>query len=226
MLKDRGYGEYSGLISPNRTKFIVNIPKNASSYVHSWAVQCGWQTAILEGDQWNTVNQLTVILRDPVERWISGMAQYLKTYVLSPMGPNGPIFPNSRWANHPENQSMSAGDFISLYNRASERLIFDNLHRFDDHVWPQYAFILTLRPYLERKFYMLDETFDKKFAFGHGFSPAENIDRNKGDSDKDTKDLQDFLKNLLDNSPNLLDRVKTAYAEDYKLIDKAFNESR
>lgn len=223
-LKDRGYGEFSGLISPSKTKFIINIPKNASSYIHDWTKDYGWITASLTGDNWHSVNQISVILRDPVDRWISGIAQYIKTYVLCPVGPNGPIFPDSRYAEDKNNTPLSGKQFIDFYNLSTERLIFDNIYRFDDHVWPQYAFICNLRPYVERKYFMLDQNFDKVFAPHHGLLPNVNSDRNEGNSDNDTKDLQIFFKNLLSNRPDLLDRVKTAYKEDYDLIKQAFNK--
>lgn len=223
-LKDRGYGEFSGLLSPSKTKFIINIPKNASSYVHDWAQQYGWSTTSLINDDWNTVNQITVILRDPVERWISGMAQYLKTYVLCPVGKNGPIYPDSPWATHVENNALSAQQFIDLYNMSTERLIFDNVYRFDDHVWPQYAFFQNLRPYAERKYFMLDKNFDKNFAPYIGGPADPNADLNQGSADTDIKILQTFLKNLLDSRPNLHNRVKDAYKEDYALIEQVFNK--
>jgi len=223
-LKDRGYGVASGLLSPSKTKFILNIPKNASSYVHSWARQYEWITAELTGDNWANVNQISVILRDPVDRWISGIAQYLTTYVLCPIGPNGPILPNSPWANIDANASLSAQEFINFYNLSTERLIFDNIYRFDDHVWPQYAFIQDIRPYVERKYFMLDQNFDKNFAPHHGLLPSSGLDRNYGATNNETKVLQDFFKKLLDSRPDLLLRVKEAYKEDYNLINKAFTK--
>lgn len=223
-LKDRGYGEFSGLLSPGKTKFIVNIPKNASSYIHNWAKEYGWLTTALIDDDWNAVNQITVVLRDPVERWISGMAQYLKTYVLCPVGVNGPIYPDSPRAYHAGNNPLSAQEFIDLYNLSTERLIFDNVYRFDDHVWPQYAFFYNLRPYAERKYFFLDQNFDKNFSPYVGGLPIPDLDRNEGAADPNTKTLQMFLKNLLDSRPDLLDRVKDAYKEDYALIKQAFNK--
>jgi hypothetical protein len=224
-LKDRGYSEFSGLISPGKTKFIVNIPKNASSYIHAWAKEYGWMTTNLVNDDWNAVNQITVVLRDPVERWISGMAQYLKTYVLCPVGPNGPIYPDSPWAFLTTGTMvLSAQQFINFYNLSTERLIFDNIYRFDDHVWPQYAFFQNLRPYAERKYFMLDENFDKNFSPYVGGLPIPNLDRNEGEADPDTKNLQIFLKDLLDSRPDLLYRVNDAYKEDYALIKQAFNK--
>jgi hypothetical protein len=54
--------------------------------------------------------------------------------------------------------------------------------------------------------------------------PIPDLDRNEGAADPNTKTLQMFLKNLLDSRPDLLDRVKDAYKEDYALIKQAFNK--
>lgn len=223
-LKDRKYGYLSGLINPNKTKFILNIPKNASSYVQVWAKEYNWVPSSLANGQWQDVDQISIILRDPVERWVSGIAQYLKSYVLCPVGPNGPIMPNSPWAQHPSNAALSGQKFIELYNLLTERLIFDNVYRFDDHVWPQHAFFQDLRPDVERKYFFLDQTFDKKFATHHGLLPSVGVDRNEGSADADTKQLQDFFRNILNTRPDLLERVKLAYKEDYDLIKQEFNK--
>ena len=85
-LADRGFGYGSGILSPDRSRFVVNIPKNASSYVLDWTVNFGWSTALAE--HCSNLSEIIVILRDPMDRWISGMSQYVKTYILCPIGPN------------------------------------------------------------------------------------------------------------------------------------------
>lgn len=224
-LKGRGYSEFSGLVSSSGTKFIVNIPKNASSYILAWATQYDWTVeASLTDDKWQAINQISVVLRDPVERWVSGISQYINTYVLSPVGPNGPIFNGTTYATYKENSALSANQFIDLYNLSTERLLFDNIYRFDDHVWPQHDFVCNLRPYAERKYFMLDQNFDKNFAPHHGLLPSVGLDRNEGGKDVNIRTLQIFFKNLLDSRSDLLERVKNAYKEDYDLIKQAFNK--
>jgi hypothetical protein len=50
----------------------INIPKNASSFVKGYLLSEGWQHSNSLVDS----RQYLVILRDPVDRWLSGIAQY------------------------------------------------------------------------------------------------------------------------------------------------------
>ena len=109
-LVGRGYGENSGMLSPDRKKFIVNIPKNASSYILDWTRAHAWITATLDNN-WPDVEEIIVVLRDPLNRWISGMSQYLKSYILCPVGPNGPVF--TGMTEGAEDYAMSADNFIT-----------------------------------------------------------------------------------------------------------------
>ena len=221
-LSNRGFGDCSGVVSPDNTKFIVNIPKNASSYVLDWTTRSNWKTAVVSDNTWPELNEIVVILRDPMRRWVSGMSQYLKTYILCPIGPNGPVFPGM--LEGAEDYSMSADDFIDHYNQTTERLIFDNVFRFDDHVWPQHDFYEHIRPNLARRYFMLDSNFDADFASAFGLEIIHDLDRNDGNADPDTKKLHEFLQHRLNTRPELCERVQRAYARDYEIIKQVFNQ--
>jgi hypothetical protein len=214
-LVGRGYGENSGMLSPDRKKFIVNIPKNASSYILDWTRAHAWITATLDNN-WPDVEEIIVVLRDPLNRWISGMSQYLKSYILCPVGPNGPVFPGMTEGT--EDYAMSADNFITAYNQTTERLIFDNVYRFDDHVWPQKDFVQNLRPHVPRTYFMIDKEFDAKFGSYLNLTQLPNLDRNDGSDNLDTKKLNEFLRHRLNTRPELVDRVKRAYSADYEFI--------
>ena len=47
-LVDRGFGYGSGTLSPDLSQFIVNIPKNASSYMLDWARRHQWMTTVAD----------------------------------------------------------------------------------------------------------------------------------------------------------------------------------
>lgn len=221
-LSNRGFGSCSGMVSPDNTKFIVNIPKNASSYILNWTVRHKWKTAVVTDNSWPDLNEIVVVLRDPLSRWISGMSQYLKTYILCPVGPNGPVFPGMQ--SGAEDYSMAADDFIGLYNQSTERLIFDNVFRFDDHVWPQHDFFEHIRPNLPRRYFLLDKNFDANFSSSLALDTMTNLDRNDGNDNPDTKKLHEFLQHRLNTRPELAQRVRKAYAEDYEIIDQVFNK--
>jgi hypothetical protein len=218
----KGFGYGSGLMSLDKTKFIINIPKNASSYMLDWASRHHW-TAVRVGDasDWEKLEEMIVVLRDPTERWISGIAQYINTYILSVMGPNGPIFPGQPTTKY--DWPMRAEHFIDQYNQNTERLIFDVINKFDDHVWPQCYFFEELLPGVPRKYFYLDTTFNQRIAQHLNFKLYNNLDLNSSISNDNMAELQTFFRQRFQIRPELKNRVINAYARDYALIDKVFN---
>jgi hypothetical protein len=214
-LVDRGFGYGSGTLSPELSQFIVNIPKNASSYMLDWARRHQWMTTVAD-DHSDTITEMIVILRDPLDRWVSGIVQYLNTYILSPQGPNGPVFPDEPYSPH--NWPMDAVQWIDAYNQTTERLIFDVVNRFDDHVWPQHEFFEDLLPAVKRKYFLLDRNFDTAIADYLGFAPYSDLDSNSASSNANMRLLQKFFVDRLQQRPDLAQRVIKAYAKDYELI--------
>lgn len=79
----KGYSYGEGLISPDRKFFIFKIPKNASTFIVKNLTALGWEHASYgEFACENTI----AILRDPVERWISGIVEYLFLYHENVLG--------------------------------------------------------------------------------------------------------------------------------------------
>jgi len=216
-LAARGYGYGSGILSPDHDHFLLNIPKNASSYVLDWANRHGWTSSVV--DQHNTIKEMIVCIRDPVQRWVSGVGQYLTSYVLNVTGAYS-------WETGPgpDDQQMSADEFVDNYNSVAERLLFDNLSRLDDHVWPQIEFFENLMPSVPRKFFYIDQDFDQRIGKYLGFSPISNLDRNRADTNPDTYKIQTFIRHRLNTRPELEQRVRKAYARDYELIKQVFNQ--
>lgn len=121
----RDYEFGSGLVNPQHTRFIVNIPKNASSFMHDWGKQQGWNAVNLGNAtrEW-PLEEIVVVMRDPVERWISGFAQYASSWIL-----NATRFFDSVQGPGPENKRRRAEEFIESYSWLAERLIFDKIGR-------------------------------------------------------------------------------------------------
>ena len=219
-LEERGYGYGSGILSPAHDRFIVNIPKNASSYLLDWSNHHGWRASkINHVNDPHKLQELVVVLRDPMQRWISGIAQYLTGYVLNVTGVYSPDL-----GPGPDDQQISADTFIEEYTQVVERLLFDNLSRFDDHVWPQCDFFQDLMPHLPRKFFYIDQNFDSNISDYFGFTPIPGLDRNCGNTNPDTNKIQHFIRARLNTRLELQDRVRRAYAQDYKIIQQVFNQ--
>ena len=218
-LKKKGYGYGSGVLQSDARRFVVNIPKNASSFILDWASKHGWTAAeILQHPNKHKIEEIIVVLRDPLQRWISGMGQYLTSYVLNVTGAysldTGP---------GPNDQYMNGDEFVANYNPVVERLLFDNLERHDDHVWPQIEFFENLLPGVPRRYFYIDQDFNKRFAEYLNFNYIPGLDSNSGDTNPDTLKVQQFIRHRLNIRPELKQRVVDAYAQDYKLIKEVFN---
>jgi len=180
-----------------------------------WTYQSGWRadTAHNHADK---IGEIIVVLRDPVERWISGIAQYVSSYIFSVYGPNGPIFPGDPITEF--DYPMSSQQFIEQYNDLTERLFFDVIDRFDDHVWPQCELIASVLPTVSRKYFMLDRDFETKISGHLGIEKLQALDKNPGSRNRDTAKIQEFFRERLQKRPELEHRLRQHYAADYELI--------
>jgi hypothetical protein len=214
-LANKGFTYESGLISPDHTKFIVNIPKNASSYLLDWSRQNGWSAGSAQ-DFAHKIQEIIVVLRDPMERWISGFAQYVSGNVL-----HAKRFYSTDTGPSKDFQYMSAQEFITNYNSLTERLIFDNLELFDDHVWPQQIFFNELLPAVPRRYFYIDNEFDRQIQQYLEFAnPSSELDRNDSNNDPDKKLLKQFINLRLNEVNELRMTIVEAYSQDYELINR------
>ena len=75
--KGHVFGECMSL--PDNDLMYVNIPKNASSWTKPNLLDWKWENYNYHTD--NLYHKTAIIvLRDPVERWLSGIAEYLYLY--------------------------------------------------------------------------------------------------------------------------------------------------
>lgn len=169
----------------------VHIPKNASS----------WTKPNLQDFKWEFYNYHTdhldkhaiVVLRDPVDRWVSGIAEYLALY-------------------HP--------DFI-LHNLEGLALIFDRIC-FDDHTERQVNFIHGLDTD-RCTFFRCDSYYREDFSTFldehgmpnryHKYEPQHVSEL----SPVRSKFKNIFLKEI--QNPKYLKAVKDYFAADYNLIN-------
>jgi hypothetical protein len=213
----RGYRFGSGLIDQSHQRFILDIPKNASSFILDWTSQSGeWHVHNLtDYDAYDTLEEVIIVLRDPVQRWLSGFAQYACGWVL-----NASRFFDTKYGPSENFQRRTGEEFVQRYDWVTERLIFDNLETFDDHVWPQTWFCRDLLPEIPRRYFVLDHNFNRDFAQHLGLpEPGPDLDRNASNQNEDARTIQQFLHARILAVPELLAAIKQAYHQDYKMID-------
>lgn len=76
--KGHVYGEC--MSHPDSDLMYIHIPKNASSWTKPNLKDFEWQFYNYHTDSAMSDKTAIVVLRDPVQRWISGMAEYLSLY--------------------------------------------------------------------------------------------------------------------------------------------------
>lgn len=216
-----GYG--SGFLSPDGRCFYVNISKNASSYMADTLSRQGWTSCRYGHDNcdYSQVEKLLIVLRDPVDRWCSGVAQYLVTKILNFIGVNS--YFDSENAYDVTDEALSAASFIVAYSPLMERFIFDNLDLLDDHVWQQHEFYKHIMPEIPRHYVVISKTFEQQLQ-DFGISIFDDADRNDSDNNADKSILKWFFQQRLQNKPSLLHRVQHTYQRDQDIIANICNK--
>lgn len=205
----------AGFISDDGSKFLLTIPKNASTFMGSWASQNGWHISNINTH--TDLQEVIIILRDPIDRWVSGIAQYLNTSILQVHGPNGPIFPDDVITDH--DYPMPADEFISNYNQLVERLLFDVIDRFDDHVYEQSGYLCNLILPDKKTYFMMGSKIVQEMSEYLSWSIPHGIDKNSGSDQENISALQIFFRQRLDQRPELVARLKKHYVRDQTLIN-------
>jgi hypothetical protein len=207
MIKDKGYYIGGGMLSSNGDLFYLNIPKNASTYLTNVLKDNNWSHCNLY-QQPGSIKTTIAFIRDPIDRWCSGFATYA---ALS-------LFGHGYGSDH----------FIEDYNDLSERIIFNKIV-FDDHTDLQIKYITQILD-LDPVFFRFNNNIIKQMnSFLHcDLNVNINVDSNKSDDNYDTKQISRFMRNKLEQNPNLKARVIECYEQDYKFINSIefYNDPR
>jgi len=173
----------------------VYIPKNASSWTKPNLKDWGWEFYNYHTDGLNKT--AIVVLRDPVERWLSGIAEYFTLY-------------------HDDVDGIE-------YNNGLRSIIFDRI-TFDDHTEKQVKFLQGLDT--ERCIFLwCDDTYRTNFSHLVREHLGDNqYDRYEyqhvSENDQHRKRFKTIFKQLLDQEPMYLNKIKDYFEADYKLIEQ------
>lgn len=198
-LARRGHYVGGGMISENKEYFYLSIPKNGSSFTNKVLGDNKWLPWNINRGEYNTA---IIILRDPLERWVTGFATYVASWVLQ------------------EDYHMSK--FVAEYNDILERFIFDNLV-FDDHTAPQSLFINNLpdvnKVYIKLNGGNLIQTLSSLTNQVLTVVPDSVNFSNTKESNILTNGVSEFMSARL--TPVLIEKIKQMYKDDYDLINQA-----
>lgn len=196
-LRERGYSPAGGLIS-TAGDFYLNIPKNASTFLTNVFRDNGWAHYSLTDYHKQEVNRCFVVMRDPIDRWISGFATYASSWLLS--------------------EGYGSDHFVEDYNILTEKIIFDTLV-FDDHTTPQVTFINQLSEQNDVTFFKLNDNLMKQLSQFTGQDLIINqVDDNNSENNYDQRQISKLIRNRIDNDPTLKAKIIEQYTDDFLLL--------
>jgi len=197
-LRERGYLPAGGYVSA-AGDFYLNIPKNASTFLSNVFRENGWHHYSLTDYHKREVKRCIVVMRDPIERWISGFATYASSWLLG--------------------EGYGSDHFVEDYNALTERIIFDTVV-FDDHTTPQTAFINQLSEQPEVVFFKLnDRLINQLSQFTAQELVVGQVDNNDSENNYDQRQISKFIRQRVDNDPSLKAKIIKAYQDDFLLLN-------
>jgi len=152
------------LESPDKSTIYISIPKNASSFVSDWLFENEWASRPIEA---TNPTYVALVLRDPIDRWCSGIAEYLQWLEIQP----------------------------DEYTPATDKLIFDVVNRFNDHTWPQHVFYENIFPNRPRMLFRTDLDLQHSLKQQFRLQPPQTQNYNRSINDK--KEKMEYFKNKL-----------------------------
>jgi len=176
---------------PNSDLMYINIPKNASSWTKPNLQDWGWEFYNYHTDQLDKT--AIVVLRDPVERWLSGIAECLTLY-------------------HPT---------FDLQDMETVELIFDRIV-FDDHTEQQVKFLQGIDTD-RCIFLWCDDNYRQNFSnlIAEYFGPNRYYKydyQHVSENSPERRNFKKIFSREIEN-PKYLKQVQDYFKQDYELIN-------
>ncbi len=191
--KDHIFGEC--MSKSDSDLMYIHIPKNASSWTKPNLLDWQWEFYNYHTDNLYHKHAL-VVLRDPVDRWLSGIAEYM-------------------YLKHRDLD-------LAKISNAMLDLIFERI-AFDDHTDQQILFLQNLD--LNRcTFFWCDKTYREKFSkfLGQNNMPNEYYKYNFQHVTAEEpvrNNFKKFFTNTINNNSKYLRQLEWYFSKDYKLIE-------
>ena len=182
----------------------LNIPKNASTFLKENLVKHKWRmlhnsARLIRRETTSTI----IVLRDPISRWFTGIAQHITTNLLG--------------------KDFGSSHFLEQTNDLVNRILVDQV-AFDDHTEQQSWFIEEFREFLVSPVYFycdehLNKNLDHWFASkGLDYNLQQQEYVNVSERNYDNKNLVDYFQQLVYNNTMYEIHLAEYYQQDYDLI--------
>ena len=193
--KTRGHVFGECMSKANTDLMYVNIPKNASSWTKSVLLEQEWEIYNYHTDNLYHKHAI-VVLREPVGRWLSGIAEYMYLY----------------------HRNLDSAHVSNMYFD----LIFDKV-AFDDHTEQQVLFLDGIN-LGNCTFFLCDSSYQQLFSQyldGHGMNnwyfkyDYQHVTENSIERFK----FNQIFKKALEEKPKYLKQVTQYFRKDHNLIN-------
>ena len=199
---NKGHVIGEGMVSPDKRYFYLNIPKNSSSFIKANLKSVGWEYSNINE---HPNSEVIVALRDPVERWVSGIVEYLYMY----------------HKNTIDNivEPFSYEYFPLLGEKLGLGLLFERI-TFDDHTERQSVFLTNLQ--LSKCHWLyIDKDFSNTFSnFLNTIRYTNNFVDPVNQSNELKKKLQNFFSYVIDNDEFKKYNIQQWFWCDQELINQ------
>lgn len=181
--------------SPNTDLMYIYIPKNASSWTKPNLLDWNWEFYNYHNDNLFHKHSI-IVLRDPIERWLSGIAEYF---------------------------FLKHRNFDTAFtNRTMLDLIFDRI-AFDDHTEKQILFLQNLN-LGNATFFYCDIDYRQKFSHFLEKNGMTNRYYNYQFQHVTANDpirskFQKYFSDIITNNSKYLQKLQWYFSKDYQLIN-------
>jgi hypothetical protein len=216
LLKKQGllFNTNGSYISPDNKTIYCGIPKNASSFIGQLLQYNGWNLFINEEDTLITTNtdisisEVTncfVVLRDPYERWVSSITQYLVTFGFST-------------PSHKDTHAIT-----DMFVPPVMGIITD-LVDVDDHTLPQHYYFSNLHNAVDKTYFWVNKNLKNNIISFYNLADNNKTALPVNDEGKpdDSIIIRNILKTKilrhLDHNPSIKQQIINYYKKDYDII--------
>lgn len=201
---NRGHTLGEGMVSPDFKHFYLNIPKNSSSGVKSTLLASGWEYGNIHD---YPDAKVFAILRDPINRWISGVVEYLLMYHQNTI--DSIIEPNNHEC------------WPLLGDKLGFSILFDRI-TFDDHTERQAVFLQGLDLSRFTWFYINSDfnTVLSKYLTEIGCVDTFHTNENAASDVPKKQSLKKLIKYIVDTDEYKKYNLTQWHWCDYKLIEQ------
>jgi hypothetical protein len=201
-----GHAFGEGMLSPGGEHFFINIPKNASCSIKETLTNLNWEFGNISD---YPEAKVIVAVRDPVQRWISGISEYLMMY-------------------YPYELAQIVDQKFNCLPLLSQRLalsILFNKITFDDHTERQAMFLRKIK-FNRCTWLKVDENLNKNLAnllteIGYPIVESSIVNVNVNDDDSSIKkNLKDLIKLIVEKDDSKHQKLKEWFWCDYQLMEQ------